>query len=217
MRFALDHVVIAVEDLEQAIADYRGLGFTVEPGGRHPGRTSHNALVVFEDGSYLELIAWTKPNPAERWNNVLLEHGEGFMDFALIPEDVPRAIAQAKSRGLELDGPIEGGRLRPDGRKLEWRTARQKTFDLPFLCGDVTPREWRVPPDRTEHANGAVGVAKLTVAVSDAETSAARYAALLGTEPANMIQLGGTMIELSQRPLPARGEGVVAMELEHRW
>jgi catechol 2,3-dioxygenase-like lactoylglutathione lyase family enzyme len=51
MKFALDHVVIAVGDLEQAIADYRSLGFTVVPGGRHPGRTSHNALIVFEDGA----------------------------------------------------------------------------------------------------------------------------------------------------------------------
>jgi len=64
---ALDHVVIAVSELEAAMADYRALGFTVVAGGSHPGRTSHNALVVFADGSYLELIAWESPNPAERW------------------------------------------------------------------------------------------------------------------------------------------------------
>src|SRR5206468_10550639 len=84
VRFALDHVVIAVGDLEQAIADYRSLGFTVAPGGRHPGRTSHNALIVFEDGAYIELIAWTAPNDAERWNVMHRKHGDGFMDFALI-------------------------------------------------------------------------------------------------------------------------------------
>ena len=214
MRFLLDHVVIAFHDLEHAVGDYRARGFTVTPGGSHPGRTSHNALVVFEDGSYLELIAWTRPNPAERWNNVLVAHGEGFMDFALIPEDVPRAIAEAKSRGLELDGPIEGGRLRPDGRKVEWRTARQKTFDLPFLCGDVTPREWRVPEGLARrHPNGCTGIGRIDVAVADATVSSKRYAALLGAPPAKEIQLGSTTIALSQRPLPARGEGVVAMDL----
>ncbi|HET7730075.1 MAG TPA: VOC family protein [Usitatibacter sp.] len=181
MRFALDHVVIAVADLERTIADYRSLGFTVEPGGRHPGRTSHNALVVFEDGAYLELIAWTAPNPAERWNVELAKHGEGLMDFALIPEDVPRAIEEAKSRGLALSGPIEGGRVRPDGRKLEWRTGRQSTFDLPFLCGDITPRELRVPTGGARrHANGAIGAARLVVAVHDLDASLARYQALLG-------------------------------------
>lgn len=181
MRFRLDHIVIAVADLERTIADYRSLGFTVQPGGSHPGRTSHNALVVFEDGAYLELIAWTQPNPAERWNVELVKHGEGFMDFALIPEDVPQAVAQAQARGLPLDGPIDGGRLRPDGRKLEWRTGRQATFDLPFLCGDVTPRDLRVPTGTVRrHANGAVGVASVVVAVRDLDTSLRRYEALLG-------------------------------------
>jgi hypothetical protein len=33
----IDHVVIAVPSLDAAIADYRALGFTVLPGGRHPG------------------------------------------------------------------------------------------------------------------------------------------------------------------------------------
>jgi catechol 2,3-dioxygenase-like lactoylglutathione lyase family enzyme len=181
VRFALDHVVIAVGDLEQAIADYRSLGFTVTPGGRHPGRTSHNALIVFEDGAYIELIAWTAPNDAERWNVVHRGYGDGFMDFALIPGNVPRATAEAQARGLPLEGPIDGGRIRPDGVELQWQTARQPTFDLPFFCGDVTPRALRVPEgDVRRHANGARGVATLVVAVSDLAVSAARYRAMLG-------------------------------------
>jgi catechol 2,3-dioxygenase-like lactoylglutathione lyase family enzyme len=183
VRFRLDHVVIAVADLERTIADYRALGFTVERGGRHPGRTSHNALVVFEDGAYLELIAWESPNAAERWNVEHVKHGDGFMDFALLPESVPRAIFEASDRGLVLAGPIDGGRVRPDGRKLQWQTGRQSTFDLPFLCGDVTPRDLRVPTgDARRHANGAIGVASVTVAVRDLEVSTLRYLALLGTQ-----------------------------------
>ena len=181
VKFRLDHVVIAVADLAVAIADYGAMGFTVLPGGRHPGRTSENALVVFDDGAYLELIAWPQPGPAERWYNVLAKHGEGFMDFALIPSDVPRAIDEAKARGLALNGPIEGGRVRPDGARLEWRTGRQTTFDLPFLCGDVTPRELRVPEgDVRRHANGAQGIATVTSAVFDIDASVRRYRALLG-------------------------------------
>ena len=49
----LDHLVLAVPDLARAIDDFRARGFTVMPGGQHPGRTSHNALVVFADGAYL--------------------------------------------------------------------------------------------------------------------------------------------------------------------
>lgn len=181
MKFGLDHVVIAVTDLDKAVGDYRALGFTVVIGGRHPGRTSHNALVVFADGSYLELIAWQEPGPAERWYNEHAKHGDGLMDFALLPEEVPRAVAEAKSRGLALSGPIDGGRVRPDGRQVKWQTGRQATWDLPFLCGDVTPRDLRVPEGEARvHPNGVLGIARVTVAVHDPGISRGRYAALLG-------------------------------------
>jgi catechol 2,3-dioxygenase-like lactoylglutathione lyase family enzyme len=179
----LDHVVIAVADLAATVADYRALGFTVAIGGRHPGRTSHNALVVFEDGAYLELIAWEAPGPAERWYNEHARHGDGYMDFALLPGDTAAVVAAAHSRGLDLVGPIDGGRVRPDGKELRWQTARQSTFDLPFLCGDVTPRDWRVPTGEVRHhANGVTGIATITVAVHDLDKSLARYRSLLGDD-----------------------------------
>jgi catechol 2,3-dioxygenase-like lactoylglutathione lyase family enzyme len=180
---ALDHIVIAVADLARTVEDYRALGFTVQIGGRHPTRTSHNALVVFADGAYLELISWLEPGPADRWYHVHARHGDGLMDFALLPEDTASAIAEAKARGLALDGPNDGGRIRPDGRELKWQTARQRSFDLPFLCGDLTPREFRVPAgEGRRHANGAIGVASVAVAVHDLESSLSRYRALLGIE-----------------------------------
>ena len=214
MRFALDHVVIGFHDLERAVSEYRSQGFTVTPGGRHPApRTSSNALVIFEDGSYLELISWSPPNAAERWSNVLQQHGEGYLDFALLPEDVPRAIAEAKARGLQLNGPMDGRRVRPDGREIKWQTARPATFDLPFLCGDVTPREWRVPEGECRrHANRVRGIRTVIVAVADRDISAGRYAALLGTPAAGEFAVGKTSIVVVQQPLPPRGEGVVSLE-----
>ena len=217
MEYRLDHVVIAVTDLARAVDDYRELGFTVQIGGRHPGRTSHNALVVFDDDAYLELIAWAEPGPAERWYNVLREHGEGLIDFALFPEDVPRAIDEARERGLSLTGPIEGSRLRPDGMRIEWRTARQTTFDLPFLCGDVTPRELRVPTGAVrDHANGARGIAGLRIAVHDLQRSLAAYGALLGTrlrEP--LIEMGATQLVLEERTGAREGPCGVRIATAH--
>ena len=214
MKFALDHVVVAVGDLENAIADYRSIGFTVVPGGRHPGRTSHNALIVFEDGAYIELIAWTAPNDAERWNVMHRKYGDGFMDFALIPEDLPRATAEAKARGLALNGPNDGGRVRPDGVDLKWQTARQETFDLPFFCADVTPRALRVPEGEVRrHANGALGVASLDVAVSDLEVSKARYGAMLGRTVTSTIAMHDTAIHLVPAGHEAPREGPCAMTI----
>lgn len=231
MKFRLDHVVFAVADLARAAGQWRDRGFTVVTGGRHPGRTSHNALVAFADGAYVELIAWSAPGPAERWYNEHARHGDGLMDFALIPDDVPLAVEEAGARGLALDGPRDGGRARPDGLEVKWRTARQATFDLPFLCGDVTPRELRVPdgPARS-HRNGATGIATLTVAVRDLDASLARYAALLGLAPGGAsrdgmriearaagsrtasVILDAASIVLSQEER-ARGEGPRALSL----
>ena len=50
----LDHVVFVVRDLPGAIDDYRRRGFTVTPGGEHVDRQTHNAVIPFADGSYLE-------------------------------------------------------------------------------------------------------------------------------------------------------------------
>jgi catechol 2,3-dioxygenase-like lactoylglutathione lyase family enzyme len=184
MPLKLDHIVIAVHDLERTIADYGALGFHVLRGGNHPGRATHNALVVFGDGSYFELIAWREPSPAERWWQLLHKHGEGIVDFALLPRDTAATVADAKARGLVLDGPLDGGRVRPDGERLRWQTARAPSADLPFLCGDLTPRALRVPEgDVRVHANGALGVASLAIAVRDLDATLARYRALLGTVP----------------------------------
>jgi catechol 2,3-dioxygenase-like lactoylglutathione lyase family enzyme len=181
-RLRLDHIVIAVGDLAQTMADFRALGFTVLAGGEHAGRTSHNALVVFADGAYLELIAWRAPAQNERWYRVQAAHGDGLVDFALLPHDTATALAQAQARGLAtLTGPLDGQRLCPDGVQLLWQTARHATPDLPFLCGDITPRGLRVPEgDVRVHANGALGVDRVVVAVHDLDASLARYEALLG-------------------------------------
>ncbi|WP_332824046.1 VOC family protein, partial [Ramlibacter sp.] len=163
----LDHVVIAVTDLDRTVARYIEAGFTVAPGGRHPGRNTSNALVVFDDGAYLELITYSKPSPEERWWRELDTHGDGLVDFALLPQDLQAVLDQARARGLsDITGPLPGGRVRPDGQRVDWQTARQAQHDLPFLCADLTPRGLRVPEGEVRrHPNGATGIAGVTVAV----------------------------------------------------
>lgn len=238
MSLPLDHVVIAVQDLARATQDYRQLGFQVLPGGKHPGRESSNALIVFADGTYIELIAWAAPN-AERWYKTMQTDGEGLVDFALLPHDTLAVLAQAQSRGLDsLHGPVNGGRVRPDGQQLQWLSARSTTGDLPFLCGDITPRALRVPdsPELCKHANGALGVAGITVLVDDMARSLTRYQALLGDEAAAQaaqtqqkgeaqVHLNGATLWLVQpstenspewaNRLSQRGEGPCRLQLRH--
>ncbi|MBN9062936.1 MAG: hypothetical protein BGP06_03690 [Rhizobiales bacterium 65-9] len=227
MSFLLDHLVIAVAELDQAVADYRALGFTVSPGGEHQGGVSHNALIVFRDGSYIELIAFRRTAPENRWWTTLTGAGEGFVDFAFLPQDVGRDIGVVRARGLAMEGPAPGGRARPDGVRLDWLTAQPPTTDLPFWCGDVTPRSLRVPEGALRvHPNGAQGVLRLRILVKDVAVSATRYIALLGPhsvaarEGAATVTVGDVVLELSEprdaaekMSLHTRGEGLVAVTL----
>jgi hypothetical protein len=187
---AIDHIVILVNDLASASADYTALGFSVMPGGEHAGGATHNALVIFADDTYLELIAFKRPASEHHWwRHVAL--GEGIIDFALLPTAIEADIAAACERGLAIEGPNEGGRQRPDGTRIAWQTGRAATADLPFLCGDLTPRSLRVPGGAIrQHANGVVGIAGLTVAVADLGVSATHYRALLGISEAETVPAG---------------------------
>ena len=210
MPLTLDHLVILVPDLDTAIHGYRSLGFTVEPGGTHADGATHNALVVFADGSYLELIAFLRPHPAHRWGAQAARGHRGFVDFALLPGSVGQVVADAAARGLAYQGPLDGGRLRPDGERLVWQIGTPPAPELPFLCGDITPRALRVPEGALRrHPNGVTGVASVTVAVADLDTSLARYAALLG-QPGERLPLTGLGLQQARLQLGAASLLLVA-------
>jgi hypothetical protein len=218
----LDHIVIHVNDLEAAIVDYRSLGFTVTPGGEHADGNSHNALISFADGAYLELIAFKRPPPPEHLFARGAAQGEGIITYALLPDDIVADVATAKERGLDLEGPYPGGRFRPDGVRLEWQTARASTPDLPFLCADVTPRELRVPGGAaTKHANGVMGIANIWVVVQNLEVSMERYSRLLGVEPVvnprdSIARIASFMLHRTIIIVARPDKGPVLQHLEHR-
>jgi catechol 2,3-dioxygenase-like lactoylglutathione lyase family enzyme len=210
MPLTLDHLVILVPDLDAATNDYRALGFCVQPGGTHADGATHNALVVFADGSYLELIAFLRPQAGHRWGGHAARGHSGFVDFALLPSSVGVVVAEAAGRGLAYQGPQDGGRLRPDGERLVWQIGTPPTPELPFLCGDITPRALRVPDGAVrQHPNGVAGVACVTVAVADLEASLARYAALLG-QPGERLPLTGLGLQQARLQLGAASLLLVA-------
>lgn len=192
-ELTLDHVVILVGELEQAIADYSALGFTVQRGGMHADGATHNALVGFADGSYLELIAFLRPKPEHRWGGWAARGHRGFIDYALLPPSVGEVVDRARAAGLAYQGPIDGGRTRLDGEVLRWQTGTPPSADLPFLCGDVTARALRVREGEVRsHANGVTGIASITVLVADLPTSMARHGSLLGAQAvAPMVHAAG--------------------------
>ena len=209
-----DHAVLVVDNLDDAVRNYRALGFHVTPGGTHAGGWTHNALIGLADGSYLELIATVQPRHTELLRT-LHQHGalhllqpdfplvqqrfmrsvalgEGFQDFALLATALDAQIESANEAGLSLTGPLDGARERPDGARLAWRFGLPPDASLPFLIDDVTPRDRRVPAAaRDAHPNGAVGVAEVLFAVRDLDGMTAKFAALLSLEAAQVNGKGG--------------------------
>ena len=181
----IDHIVILVRDLDQASAGYTAAGFTVVPGGVHAGGVTHNALVGFADGTYLELIAFTEPDkesPHRWWRR--LAKGEGFIDYAILSDGLDAEVAAMRARDVEAEDPVVGGRDRPDGQYVGWKnlhlTAAPARMALPFVIEDTTPRSLRVPGgDSAAHRNGAAGVSSLTLIVTDLGAAVRRLGAVL--------------------------------------
>jgi catechol 2,3-dioxygenase-like lactoylglutathione lyase family enzyme len=180
MFTGIDHVPIVVNELESAIASYSRAGFIVVRGGKHP-IGSHNALIAFADGSYLELIAFTKPNTAHRWQQALAK-GSGIVDFCMITDNLAADIDSMRRAGAEIGDPFSLTRDRPDGYHLSWVLATPEppfNGQVPFLIKDDTPRDERVPRERS-HSNGATGIRTLSIAVNDPGMTSRYYARVLG-------------------------------------
>jgi len=166
MLQGIDHIVIAVVDLAVASRNYEGLGFTVVPGGRHPVGT-HNALIAFADGAYIELIAFERNNRQHRWW-AAARNGGGLIDFCMRTDDLAGDREAFREAGVEMEV-APGERVRPDGYRLRWTLAQPvppHAFIAPFLIEDETPREERVPGEH-RHRNGVCGIAAIIIAVED--------------------------------------------------
>ncbi len=183
MITGIDHIVIAVHSLDRAIATYRGLGFSVVEGGRHP-YGSYNALIGFADGSYIELLSFYEDSPAHPWWSLLQERGGGLIDFCLATDDIRGDLEALWAAGVDCGDLSEGGRARPDGYQVRWMNNKVGggwQGLIPFLIEDLTPRAERLPAQR-EHGNGISGIHSIALATDDVARYAAVMAAVLGVE-----------------------------------
>jgi catechol 2,3-dioxygenase-like lactoylglutathione lyase family enzyme len=184
----LDHIIVTVDDLDKAIEDYKSLGFRVMYGGKHASGTTHNALIPFSDGAYIELIALTgeeaSDTDAEDFSN-FFQFGLGSAGYALSTDDLDEDVADMKERGVQATDIREGSRELPDGRTIKWRIAHIDNRVFPLFLQDETPRKWRVPDNerRTRHENGVKGISQITFIIDDLHTGIARYRAVLGVPP----------------------------------
>jgi hypothetical protein len=176
----LDHVAFAWDDLGAVRDALDHVGLPFDYGGTHADETTHMALTGFADGSYLEYIAptaGTDPEAAGFWPEALAARA-GPAAWCVRIDDVVREAKRAIDAGFCIEGPIHGGRDRPDGRRVEWdqvfeRTDADDRWLLPFPIADRTPREWRV--SATAGVTALTGVDTVVLAVRDTSDAATLF------------------------------------------
>jgi catechol 2,3-dioxygenase-like lactoylglutathione lyase family enzyme len=78
----VDHVVIAVHDLNRAQATYARLGFTLTPRGFHTIGSQNHCIMFASD--YLELLALPKAHPATQYYADFLVKGDGLAAVRIV-------------------------------------------------------------------------------------------------------------------------------------
>ena len=206
----LDHVLIGVRDLDAANLTFgEKLGFKVTPEGRHPGRGTHNRLVVFGP-EYLELISIADPSEGLFRPNLapFLDAREGLFIFAMGTDDIDAAVATLRANGGVTKDPEFGERRGGDGGPgYSWRQSEIRANVTPgsqtfFIQHNHTVEErYTEPPAPTAHPNGVIGISRLALAVRDAESAASEWQRLFGLQ------------RLSSEALPDEGVRRVNLDL----
>lgn len=219
----VDHVTILTKDVAAAADEYaKHLGFTVGPLTAHSfGFTS--GYIYFGDGSYIELTGIHDPAKiAEVGEGFAIDAGEGVRWVTLHSGSTADTANQLKQRGIAMWGPFELPENSPPG---EWRARlvgpEQPAFPggrLYFVEYNEALRAKRRAEDaenvraREVHANGAIGLRSIWVAVHDLAAATAKYEAagfvigpeirldVLESKAREIRTLGGTILMVQMNP-----------------
>src|SRR5271170_2345598 len=106
----IDHIIVAVRDLEAARANWTRLGFTSTPRGRHIGQGTANYCIMF-GCDYLELLGFVERDEHAHRLETFLAQREGPMSIAFAPEhDAEATRAALAANGLHPSEPRDLGR-----------------------------------------------------------------------------------------------------------
>ena len=201
MRF--DNLVLLVEDLDAAAADFETLGFVV----LERADTSHGSIryrfVSFQDGAYILLMTFVSEaaKVAHRLGPVL-STGEGWADYSFRVDSAAGARRTLRNAGMRVAGPVEVSNTIVGGHR--WAldlvmTGRGAGGDvaLPYLVCDRIGVEHRIPGPPV-HPNGAIGVAGVRVVSARPSTVVEVLRAIGGKQADDMpAEQPGIRVEMS--------------------
>lgn len=175
----VDHVGIAVRDLDQARERFQGFGFDVSCGGRLAD-DGQNAIVRFSDYSYLELITSDRSSKQETEVARFLQQHEGPYVLGVETSSAQATVDILRRRGLKPLGPKTNSITWPgetEASPPRWHYVVLEQPPFPddsffFIQYTTTPEaRRRVDGCRTEHDNTAIRLRAAWYAVSDLATA----------------------------------------------
>ena len=184
MQTTIDHLIIAVSDLDKATADY-GLLLGRAPSwkGTHPDYGTANTLFKL-DNTYIELLAPCGEGPAaDLVNHLLQERGSCLGGVVFGTHDAEAFIARARARGLQAADPVPGhGVDQLTGAERYWRNIfwdQEAARGVFSFCIEHQPTS--VLPESVPTGVGAItGVDHVVVNTRSADAAKSFYGDQLG-------------------------------------
>lgn len=197
--FELDHVGVAIRDLDAGEAAYRRLGFhltprsihsgTVEPGGAVVPWGSGNHCAMFADG-YLELVGLTDPS-LHSSVKTFLQRYEGAHIVAIGGGETEATYKALSGRSPGVKPPMRLQRdaaYGPDGSETRLAAFSNISIDSGYFpegklifIGHLT-RGVLWQPHLLEHPNGAIALAEVGFCVEDVAATSDKLHKLLDIE-----------------------------------
>lgn len=201
---AIDHLVLAVRDLDRAAGIWRGLGFTLTPRAMHEDRMgTSNRLAQFGGRNFVELLEVDRPDRLQPHdlvgnppfygfgdhNRRFLARREGLSMLVFASDDARADLARFQAAGLSTAAPFDFERqaVLPDGSRVT------VSFSLAFAWSDAMPdvgffacqnraQRYFWKPDYQRHENGATGIAAVYLVSPEPERDAGFVSRLFGGE-----------------------------------
>jgi len=167
----LDHVVVAVRDLDKAAATFRRLGFALTPRGHHPEWGTTNHCLMFPT-DYVQLLAAEGPGSEAEKVRSFAARREGAIELSFGCDDGAGAAARLRQAGLKIGTPRSLSRRLddPEGTVLMFSEVPLPPDATPGVTGRLVQhitRERERHPEWLAHPNGALGIASVTAVVAE--------------------------------------------------
>ncbi|PVX61125.1 VOC family protein [Paraburkholderia unamae] len=204
----IDHVVIAVRDLDAARDDFTRMGFALTPRGFHTmGSENHCAMF---GGDYLELLTVRRPHPVTAFFSGFLEHGDGAAAMVVATDDAQALHRDWHAAGIPVEAPASFSRPVQTAQGSADASFRITQVDVAytpggrvFACEHLTP-ELVYEPGRAAHPNGVTGLVGVTISIPPAlmEMATDRYERVLAAsatglgETSRLIRCGKVDVRL---------------------